>query len=117
MGELIATKHASPGSAVQPCDCVDGDDLTEAVYQVGICENKHDFYYIGSGKPRLLKDYLFEIGELCNKKELIKIGIRKDDGIKYDYSMFDNTALFDDIGDYISTDFTAGILKTLESYE
>ena len=31
--------------------------------------------------------------------------------------MFDNTALCDDIGDYISTDFTAGILKTLESYE
>lgn len=117
IGELIANKEASFGPAVQPYDFIYVDDLIEAVYKVGICENKHDFYYIGSGKPRLLKDYLFEIGELCNKKELIKIGIRKDDGIKYDYSMFDNTALCDDIGDYISTDFTAGILKTLESYE
>lgn len=34
-----------------------------------------DNYFIGSGSPKILKDYLYQIGTICGKSELIKIGL------------------------------------------
>lgn len=116
IGELNKGNEATFGPALQPYDFILVDDLIEAVLRLGEKETKRNIYFIGSGEPRRLKDYLLEIGQLCGKEDLIKIGLRTDDGIKYTLDMFDTTPLKEDIGDYISKHFTDGIKYTLENY-
>ena len=46
-------------------------------------------------------------------QDKVGIGIRPDDGIKYDISMFDTNPLRECIGEYVSTSFEEGIKKTI----
>ena len=116
IGELEKGNEASFGPALQPYDFILVDDLIEAVLRLGENKTKKNNYFIGSGEPRQLKDYLLEIGQLCGKEELIKIGSRPDDGIKYTLDMFNTKPLKKDIGEYITKNFTDGIKYTLENY-
>ena len=114
LGELMAGKEATFGPAQQPYDFIYVDDLIEAVYRLGGNETQKAFYYIGSGCPRILREYLLRIGELAGRADKVCIGIRPDDGIKYSMEMFSNGTLVEEIGDYVSTDFDNGIRKTIE---
>lgn len=114
LGELMAGKEATFGPALQPYDFIYVEDLIEAVYRLGANETKKAFYYIGSGSPRILKEYLLRIGELAGHADKVGIGIRPDDGIKYSMEMFSNKDLVEAIGEYVSTDFDCGINKTIE---
>ena len=89
------------------------DDLIEAVYRLGFKETNKPFYYIGSGNPKVLKDYLIRIGELVGCADKVGIGVREDDGVKYTMDMFDNSNLVSTIGEYASIDFDKGINKTI----
>ena len=113
LGELLAGKEATFGSAIQPYDFIYVDDLIEAVYRLGRKETENTFYYIGSGRPRILRDYLLRIGELVGCADKVGVGIRPDDGIKYSMDMFDNSSLVETIGEYVSVDFDSGIHKTI----
>lgn len=114
LGELMTGNEATFGPALQPYDFIYVDDLIEAVYRLGEKETNKTFYYIGSGSPRQLKEYILRIGELAGYADKIGIGIRPDDGIKYSMDMFCNDDLVDAIGEYVSTDFDNGINKTIE---
>lgn len=114
LGELMAGREATFGPALQPYDFIYVDDLIEAVYRLGTNETKKAFYYIGSGCPRILKEYLLRIGELAGYADKVGIGIRSDDGIKYSMDMFSNKDLVEAIGEYVTTDFDCGINKTIE---
>lgn len=113
LGELLAGKEATFGPALQPYDFIYVDDLIEAVYRLGANDTKKTFYYIGSGNPRILKEYLLRIEELAGCVDKVGVGIRPDDGIKYSMDMFDNSDLVSSIGEYVSTDFDSGITKTI----
>lgn len=114
LGELLAGKDATFGPALQPYDFIYVDDLVEAVYRLGANDTKKSFYYIGSGSPHILKDYLLRIGELAGCADKVGIGIRPDDGIKYTMDMFCNKDLVETIGEYVCTSFEDGIEKTIE---
>lgn len=116
VSELLKGNEATFGPAIQPYDFIYVEDLLEAVLRLGEKETRRNSYFIGSGSPRKLKDYLLEIGRICGKEELIRVGVRPDDGIKYTMDMFDTTGLVEDIGNYISKEFTEGIKYTLENY-
>lgn len=113
LGEILSGKEATFGPAMQPYDFIYVDDLIEAVYRLGTDKTDKAFYYIGSGKPRILKDFLIKIGELAGCINLIKTGIRPDDGISYSIEMFDNTELKAAVGDYVKVPFEDGIQKTI----
>lgn len=114
LGELLAGKEATFGPALQPYDFIYVDDLINAVYRLGANDTNKSFYYIGSGSPRILKDYLLRIGELAGCADRVGIGIRPDDGIKYSMEMFCNKELVKAIGDYACTSFDDGIIRTIE---
>lgn len=116
LSQILNDKEATFGPANQPYDFIYVNDLINAVYLLGIKKTKNNFYFIGSGTPRLLKEYLFEIGKITGKENLIKIGVREDDGIVYNYNMFDISNLKNDIGDYISMPFEEAIRYTIENY-
>ena len=115
IGELSNHNKAYFGPANQPYDFIYLDDLLEAIFRLGNNTLSKNSYFIGSGTPRLLKDYLFEIGDILNSSDKIIIGARPDDGIVYTYEMFDNSSLVQDIGDYVSFSFSEGIRRTIES--
>ena len=71
-------------------------------------------YYIGSGKLRILSDYLKEIGRICEKPEMVKIGVRPDDGTRYEEEWFDITPLMEDTGYGPKISFVEGVSKTIE---
>lgn len=116
ISELMKGNEATFGPAMQPYDFIYVEDLIEAVYRLGVNETVRNCYFIGSGEPRILKDYLLEIGREYGHEEQIKIGVRPDDGIVYTMDMFDTSKLKKDIGEYISKNFTEGIRYTLEHY-
>lgn len=112
--QLDKNQYADFGPAKQPYDFIHIDDLTEAMYRLGIMKTTRNFYYIGSGKPRILQEYLKYIGETYGKPELIKIGTREDDGIKYRFDMFDIHPLVKDIGDYAEKEFEYEVRVMIE---
>ena len=112
--EIIAGREATFGPALQPYDFIYIDDLIEAVYRLGDANITQNTYFIGSDTPHLLKDYLTRIGELVFHPDKIKIGVRTDDGIRYDMSMFDIAPLVQDIGEYVKCPFDEGIIKTYQ---
>lgn len=114
LGELLAGSNPSFGPANQPYDFVSVEDTIEAIYRLGVNDTKRVAYYLGSGKPRLLKDYLLAIGNALNCPERIGLGMRPDDGIRYSFEMFDANATIDDIGNYITKSFEEGIEETIE---
>lgn len=114
--QLINGNEATFGPALQPYDFIYVDDLIEAVYRLGYKATSRNCYFIGSGAPRVLKDYLKEIGEIVGKPELIKIGVRDDDGIVYTWDMFEIDKLVQDIGDYVSGSFSEKIKYTVDNY-
>ena len=114
--ELKKGNEATFGPATQPYDFIYVEDLIEAVMRLGEKETMQNCYFIGSGEPRLLKDYLTEIGLLFGRNDLIKINARPDDGIRYTMQMFDVSPLKETIGEYITKNFTDGIKYTLDNY-
>jgi UDP-glucose 4-epimerase len=117
LDELARGREPTFGPADQPYDFIFVEDLIEAVFRLGEKRTNNNFYFIGSGEPKLLKEYLFDIGRIMGKTDLIKIGVRPDDGIKYTLDMFDTVPLKKDIGEYVSKSFTEGITYTLENYK
>lgn len=116
LAQILNEKEARFGSAMQPYDLLYIDDLIEAAYRLGINKTSRHFYFVGSGKPRILKEYLEIIGKITQKREFIKIGAREDDGIKYSMDMFSINELVSDIGNYVSGDFEFTMRKTIERY-
>lgn len=113
LSELLAGNSPAFGPANQPYDFVNVADTIEAIKRLGENDTPKTAYYIGSGQPRLLKDYLLSIGEVMGCTEKIHIGERPDDGIRYTMDMFDASDTKEDIGEYITMSFEEGIVETL----
>jgi UDP-glucose 4-epimerase len=117
LSQLLENKVASFGPASQPYDFIYVDDLIDAVFRLGCQPDlRKNKYFIGSGHPHLLKEYLTNIGEITGKKNLIGIGERPDDGIKYSFDMFNSNPLIEEIGDYNTVTFDEGIERTLMAF-
>ena len=64
----------------------------------------------------ILSEYLLKIGRIFGREDLIKIGTREDDGIRYTFDMLDTSALVQDIGEYVSGSFDELIRYTIDHY-
>ena len=114
--QLKKGEPATFGPAQQPYDFLYVDDLIEAIYRLGMRPTEQHFYYIGSGTPRILEEYLRGVGDIYGRPDLIHVGERADDGIRYRYDMLDASSLFNAIGNYVSDTFENHIRYTIEHY-
>lgn len=114
--QLQKGEPATFGPAQQPYDFLYVADLVEAIYRLGMMPTKHHFYYIGSGMPRILEEYLRAVGDIYGRPDLIHIGEREDDGTRYRYDMLDASSIFNAIGNYVSDTFENHIKYTIEHY-
>ncbi len=113
LGELFAGNSPTFGPANQLYDFVSVADTIDAIKRLGEKDTPRNAYYLGSGHPRLLKDYLLTIGRAMGCPDRIHIGERPDDGIKYTMDMFDASITKNDIGEYITKSFEDGINETI----
>ena len=114
--QLKKGEPATFGPAQQPYDFLYVDDLVEAICRLGRRPTEHHFYYLGSGTPRILEEYLRSIGDIYGRPDLIHIGEREDDRIRYRYDMLDASLIFNAIGNYVSDTFENHIKYTIEHY-
>lgn len=110
---LLSDKEATFGPADQIYDLLYIEDLAKAATALGLHDIPSDVYYIGSGNPCKLKDYLIKIGEIMHKQNLVKIGARADDGTRYDQSWFSIEKLKNYTGFTPNTAFEEGIEQTI----
>ncbi len=97
LGEFEKGNTPTYGPCLQPYNFTYIDDVVEALYLLGDFKGDHSrTYFISNGETRLLKDYLNEVADVFGKK--VDIGIRMDDGIKYEVAWFEDTAIQDDVG-------------------
>lgn len=102
-------------SARQPFDLMHIDDCVEALYLLGTRSTDIKEFFIGSGSPRLLKDYLLITGRTVGFDISSSIGKRPDDGLQYEMKWFDISDLIRITGFLPKVTFEEGILKTFES--
>lgn len=112
--ELLQGNEAKFGPANQIYDLLYIEDLVYAAYLLGANKTESHTYYLGSGQLRILSDFLSEIGAVCGKPELIKIGARPDDGTRYKEEWFDITPLKNDTGYTPKISFEQGLKETIE---
>lgn len=111
--EILQGRNAFFGPANQIYDLLYIEDLAYAAYLLGEKSKQH-CYYLGSGTPRILSEYLQEIGEICGLPHLIKIGVRPDDGTRYHKEWFDITSLAEDTGYTPIFSYAEGVKKTID---
>lgn len=78
------------------------DDVINALRLLGERNTTKGRYFIGSGQPRLLKEFLIDIGRTMDKLNLIGLGLRPNDELIYEKSWFSIKDLVRDTG-YSST--------------
>ena len=83
-------------------------------YLLGKTKESSGEYYLGSGNPRPLRDYLLEVGSIMGKPDKIKLGVRPDDGLKYEASWYSTEKLASQTGFKVRVGFQEGINRTID---
>ena len=108
---LARGEKALFGPGGQPYDFIEAEDCAEALARLGFAAGARGRYYVGTGRPRKLKEWLLEIGRALGLEHLICIGERPDDGTRFREEWFNVSALEAATGFRPSSPFTEGIVR------
>lgn len=88
---LKLMKNESPqvGPADKWFDIIDVEDLSRGLYLAGKKELQEDRYFIGSGNPRILKEYLEDIRVFVNAEVGFQYNAYSDDGLPMEQEWLD----------------------------
>jgi nucleoside-diphosphate-sugar epimerase len=95
---LSENKPALFSNAEQYYDLLYIEDCIRAIIMLAEGMPEKSLYFIGSGMPRILKKYLEQVGKIMQKSDLIKIGLREDDGIEFKKEWFDTSSIQKEFG-------------------
>ena len=98
VNSLLAGKPPVFGPANNWFDVVDVEDLAVGLFLAGEQKLTKSEYYIGSGKARLLRDYLTELPQILDVKTSVLIGRHPDDGLRFDPEWFNSEPFFTETG-------------------
>lgn len=89
-------------------DCVAGITLA------GEKSLKKKLYYLGTGQPQPLKEYLYQIRDTIDPNLPLGLGQRQDDGTEYPKEWFDVSPFVAETGFSLDYTFAEGMKKTIE---
>jgi nucleoside-diphosphate-sugar epimerase len=112
--KLLNNEETQFTYSTQTYDFIYIDDAVQSFYNIGLKGTNNTSYYIGSLKPRPLKDFLNIIKNCIDEEADLGIGKIQQSGIHLDYNMFDLYAVKNDTGFESRISFEAGINKTIE---
>lgn len=112
--KMLRREHCSFTTAEQLYDFIYIDDAINLISSLAEngCSNKT--YYIGSGQPTKLKDYILCIRDLIDKNIVLGFGEIESSNVLLNYTEFDLKSAFLDTGYNLKFDFTTGIKNTIE---
>lgn len=102
------------GPAMEPYDITAVEDIAYGLKLLGECKLSRREYYIGSGEPMLMKDYLERAKEVLAVDTELKIGERPDDGLRFSYDWYDIGPLQEDTGYTIRVGFDQAVRNVAE---
>jgi nucleoside-diphosphate-sugar epimerase len=91
--------------ALQPYDLLYIEDATRALYLLGFNKTPKKSYFIGSGKPKMLREYLLSIKDIFGNHAEIGLGEKPEDGAVYEWEWFDTRPIEEDLGFNAIRDF------------
>lgn len=109
VSNLLNGHVPSFGSAETSFDIVAVEDVAQGLYLLGDMNVKKREYYIGSGKPKRLREYLEKVRCILGVDTPLMIGHRTDDGLQFDESWFEITSLSNETGYEPKIEFSAAI--------
>lgn len=112
--KLLDKKPTVFTSGNQMYDFIYISDAARYFHAIGEKGMKDSTYYIGSGVPKPLKEFLCEMGETVSPGTELGIGKISFDGNGTDYQRFDMEKTERDLGVYARIPFKEGIQKTAE---
>jgi len=98
VSSLVSRDAPSYGPAENLFDIVAVEDVAKALLLIGKQNTPRREYYIGSGAPCLLRDYLERAKQILDVPTPLLIGKRPDDGYVFDRGWLDITPLSEDTG-------------------
>lgn len=114
---LMRGESPSFGPAQQPVDIIAVEDLARALVLAAQAALKQPHYYIGSGTPRRLADYLLETREILGAKPPIGIGLRPDDGFRFDEVWYNDSNFVRDTGFSPKVSFSEAVLRVRDYFQ
>lgn len=101
--------------ALQPYDLIHIDDLTEALMIMGTHPNfKYDHYYVGSGEPKRLRDFLTYIMSCFGYPSDDAFGKKEEDHLVFDIKWFDHLPFAKETGFVVSKRFEDHMKSLIE---
>lgn len=110
--ELLKGNSPIFGSAEEPYDILDVDDLASGLVLAGEKQLKESRYYIGSGYPRRLLEYLDITQNLLAPEIALGIGLRPDDGLRFQFNWMDMKSFQMETGFEPKYSFEEAVIKT-----
>jgi nucleoside-diphosphate-sugar epimerase len=97
---------------LQPFDIIAVEDLVNGIRLCGETKLKQREYYIGSGQPKILKEYFLEARKILGVETPLEFGKYPFDGLEFQKEWFDISRLIQETG-YKSTKSLDDIIKGL----
>lgn len=110
---LLNNEKPTFGPAQQPSDFINIKDCVRALQLIAVSDTVSKHFYIGSGEPRVLEDYLTTIAKCVNNGIDVGVGERPDDGTIYLKEWFDISDLKNETGFVPEYTFEKGIEELL----
>lgn len=102
------------GPAMEPYDITEVEDIAYGLRLLGECSLSKQEYYIGSGSPMLMKDYLIQTKKVLQSDTELAIGARPDDGLRFSFDWYDISTLVKDTGYSVRTGFDKAVLNVAD---
>lgn len=113
IAELQMGRKPIFSQAEQPYDLMYVKDAARALFLLGEETTNKSCYFIGSGNPRILKEYLLELKYIFGDKAEIGIGEKPEDGLQYNEEWLETSDLQKDTGFKAAYTFENGIKETI----
>lgn len=95
---FVKNEPTAFGSCSQFFDIISVRYLAEALTVLGEKKCKKNVYYVGSGEPKILREYISKAAEICGYSLDIGFGKRPDDGMVFKKEWFDNSEFVSEFG-------------------
>lgn len=95
---LQAGRKPAFGPAQEPYDILAVEDVAHGLYLAGLKAMPKPEYYIGSGAPKRLYEYLEETRRILKADVPLGLGERLDDGLRFDFAWYDTAPFVTETG-------------------
>ena len=111
---LIKGEAPMFGPGKEPYDITAVEDIALGLRLLGASNLSKSEYYVGSGSPRIMSEYLKEAKETIGSDTELLINARPDDGLRFSFEWFDISDLQRDTGYSAKVSFVKAVQNVVE---